>query len=304
MFKRPNSLDDQYVLADFLELECLKAQTEISSLSYRSLLSISDDEIDNEGIESSDDLSVEKLDSAIDECYKRSQSCPNQYPFITGRSSLNLRFEEDYYKDIYTFLLLATRLNMNKYRNLAGYDGTELFESLCALVAKEYFGGHAEVEVFGTSITTGFKDKVTNIINKLHLRGKFSDPEGSTGKQKDGHLDIIAWIPFSDRKDGQMIALGQCKTGTNWEGMLTELDPDSFFSLYTTQTPYSKPIKLFFVTESFGNYKWQERCSRGGILFDRTRIMEFLPSELGDFGVELVDKIKKWNSVAIININL
>ena len=296
MFKRPNSLDDQYVLADFLELECLKAQTEISSLSYRSLLSISDDEIDNNGIESSDDLSVEKLDTAIDECYNRSLCCPNQYPFITGRSSLNLKSEENFYKDIYTFLLLATRLNMNKYRNLAGYDGTELFENLCAIVTKEYFGGHAIAEVFGASIKGSFRDKVTNLIKKLHLRGQFKEPEGSTRKEKDGNLDIIAWIPFSDKKDGQMIALGQCKTGTNWEGMLTELNPDIFFSLYSTQSPYNKPLKLFFVTESFGNYKWQERCSCGGILFDRTRIMEFLPSDLDE---QLVDKIKKWNSSAI-----
>lgn len=300
MFSRPNNNDNQYLVADFLEWECIKNQSDISSLSYRSLLSISDDETNNEGIESSDDLSVDVLDSAIEECYNRSLCCPNHYPFETGHSSLGLKPGNDWYRDIYTFLLLTTRLNMNSERVQAGYDGTHLFEELCALVAKEYYGNHAQTKVFGTAIQGSFKDKIKDLMQSLNINAIFNEPEGSTGMHKDGCLDIVAWVPFADMKDGQMIALGQCKTGTNWEDKLGELDSDIFFSCFFTKTPYSKPLKMFFVSESFGNYKWEERCRKGGIIFDRTRIMQFLPPEIDS---ELLNRIIQWNQSALASYN-
>lgn len=299
MFSRLNRGDSPYKVADFLEFECIKCGRGISSLSYRSYLSMPDDEIRNDGIESSDDVSVSILDEAIAECSKRNQYCHNHYPFITGISSLNLKSENSWHKDIYTFLLLATRIDMRDNREQGGYDGTQLFEQLCAIVTKEYYGKHCLAEVFGTSTSGPFKEKVENLLRSLNIRGHFKDPEGSTKHQKDGNLDIVAWIPFSDKKDGQMIALGQCKTGTHWDSLLTELDPEGFFALYSSQQPYSKPIKMFFVTESFGKYKWGERCNSGGILFDRTRIMEFLPVETDDELAELLDKIKIWNNAAL-----
>lgn len=299
MFGRLNKGDSLYKVADFLEFECIKSGTGLSSLSYRSYISASDDEISNEGIESSDDYSVEILDDAIAECSNRSNCCPNQYPFVIGNSSLELKLDATWYKDVYTFLLLTTRLNMREKRVQGGFDGTQLFEELCALVTKEYYGNHCQTKVFGTSVSGLFIDKVENLLRVLCIKGHFKEPEGSTGRQKDGNLDIVAWIPFGDKRDGQMIALGQCKTGTNWESMLSELEPDSFFSLYSSQRPYARPIKMFFVSESFGNYKWEERCTAGGILFDRMRIMEFLPLAMEEENNELLDKIRVWNYSAL-----
>ena len=296
MFSRLNSGDSPYKVADFLEFECIKAGTEISSLSYRSYLSMSDDEIDNDGVESSDDKSIAILDAGIAECSNRLGCCPDQYPFITGKGSLDLRPNSSWYMDIYIFLLLTTRMNMKDQRVQGKLDGTELFESLCALVTKEYFGKHCHAEVFGTSAGGSFKEKVESLLRSLCVRGQFREPEGSTGHQKDGNLDIVAWIPFSDKKDGQLIALGQCKTGTNWETLLPELDPEDFFALYSSQQPYAKPQKLFFVTESFGNYKWGERSASAGVLFDRTRIMEYLPETMDE---ELLAQIRLWNKAAI-----
>ena len=299
MFSRLNKEDSLYKVADLLEFQCIKAGTGISSLSFRSYLSISDDEFYNEGIESSDDSSVTVLDAAIAECSNRFFCCPNQYPFVAGTSSLELKPDAGWHKDVYTFLLLATRLNMRSERMQGGYDGTHLFEHLCAKVTKEYYGSHCRAEVFGTSESGAFNEKVKDLLHSLCIRGHFKEPEGSTGRQKDGNLDIVAWIPFADQKDGRMISLGQCKTGTHWEPLLAELNPELFFSLYSTQQPFSRPLRMFFVAESFGNYKWEERCCSGGILFDRTRIMEFLPENMDDEMIELLAKIQEWNSAAL-----
>ena len=299
MFSRLNSKDSPYTIADFLELECIKAGTEISSLSYRSYMSVSDDEIDNNGMESSDDKSIVKLDAAIAECSNRLNCCPIQYPFIIGNSSLGLKPDSSWHRDIYIFLLLTTRLNMRDEHVQDELNGTKLFETLCSLVIKEYYGKHCRAEVFGTSTSGSFKDKVDGLLKALCIKGHVKEPEGTTGRQKDGNLDIVAWIPFSDKKDGQLIAMGQCKTGTHWETLLPELDPDNFFALYSSQQPYSRPQKLFFVSESFGDYKWGERCASVGILFDRTRIMEYLPENMDE---ELLSKIIKWNKAALVKI--
>lgn len=296
MFSRPNSSDSKYLLADYAEYRCYTDGDSISSGSLRFLISASDDEIDNEGVESSDDRSIDLLDEAIDECCDRISKCNGRYPFVTEGGTLELNSSvPSYIFEIYLFLLLATRLNMSTQKIQGGEDGTKLFERLCAVVAKEYYGVHSHSMVFGTANSGSFKDKVENLLRKLNISASYKKPLGSTGKMKDGNIDVVAWIPFSDNKDGQFIAMGQCKTGDHWEPMLTELIPENFFKNFTTNLPYVPVIRMFFITESFGQYKWEERSREGGILFDRTRIMEFLPDDIDQ---ALLSSIKSWNQAA------
>lgn len=298
MFNRPNITDTQSLVADFIEYLCIIKDEAVSSQGLRALFSISDDEIDNNGIDSSDDASVNILDEAIIECVTRSKCCIGRYPFSCEANSIYLTNNPDnnQYKEIYTFLLLATRLNMNSQRMQGGHDATKLFERLCAIVAKEYFGVHSKVQIFGTSEEGSFKEHVDQLLSDTHIDATYKKPLGSTGKQKDGNLDIVAWIPFADNKDGQMIAMGQCKTGENWESKLTELQPSAFFTSYTTGAPYAEVLRLFFIAESFGILKWAERCLAGGVLFDRTRIIEYLPSNINE---QLLKDIMEWNNAAV-----
>ena len=296
MFTRPNSTDSECLLADFLELECLISGGAVSSLSYRSLLTVADDELDNEGIESADDKATEMLDVAVAECSKRSQFCNGRYPFEIGVSSLMLKSNLPYFMEVYKFLLLITRMNMQTHRCFSGYDATSLFEELCACVAREYYGPRSQVKVFGTSVSGTFEKKICNLLKSLNIKGNFKRPVGSTGREKDGSLDLVAWIPFADKREGQMIALGQCKTGTTWEQMLSDLEPRVFFASYSTEQPFASPVKMFFVSEFFEDYKWEERCRKGGVLFDRTRIMEYLPNEIN---ADLLTRIKEWNASAM-----
>lgn len=297
MFNRPNSSDSSAIIADYIELQCLLTQEPISAYSLRSLFSMSDDEIDNEGVESSDDLSVEAIEGGIKECEWRSSCCQSRYPFKVDASSVEELEEAGINKDIYLFLLLSTRLNMREQKVQAGHDATKLFEELSASVAAEYFGKHAQSMVFGTAETGTFQQKVEHVISKLNLTSTYKIPQGSTRRQKDAAVDIIAWIPFADRKDGQMIAIGQCKTGTHWESMLTATQPKVFFESYFTGAPFADVERLFFITESNGMDRWEERCKKAGIMFDRTRIMEYLPTHLDN---QLLFRISQWNQAALV----
>ena len=292
MFSRPNIQDSVYLIADFIEYQCLLTGNSVSSTDLRSLFSMSNDEFDNDGVESADDISIDCLEDALHECYRRSMKCVGRYPFETSQIELYDNNIAVQFKEIYCFLLLATRLNMRDQKVQSGEDATKLFEEICAEVIKEYLGSHSKSCVFGTASNLGFEDKVKNLIQDLHMYADFKSPQGSTEMQKDGKLDVVAWIPFADNKDGQIVAMGQCKTGNHWEEKLTELQPYNFFNDYCTGRPYADVVRMFFVTESFGDYKWGERSNKGGVVFDRTRIMEFLPSQIPE---ELLSRIIKWN---------
>ena len=269
----------------------------VSINDCRSYISSTSDEINNDGVDSSDDQAIALLEEALIKCQRRTTFCNGYYPFRATNSTIEINAQyATWQRDVYMFLLLATRINMQTYRILDGLDGTQLFERICNLVVKEYLGQHAKSYVFGTAVKGSFKDKVSQLAKDLHINGIFKSPLGSTHHQKDGNLDIIAWVPFADQKDGQLIAMGQCKTGDHWEDKLGEISPETFFGSYLTTSPYVTPVRMFFVAESFGEDKWEERSRSGGILFDRTRIMEFLPGQIEQ---QLYDDIRKWNDAAL-----
>lgn len=296
MFNRPNKNDPPSVVADSIELQCFIQRVPISANSMRSLYSMPDDEIKNDGIESSDDYSIETLEDGIKVCNQRSVDCPAGYPFDVTGNTLSLHAYDSLNKEIYEFLLLATRLDMREESRQGGHNATKLFEELCAIVAAEYFGQHSKSMVFGTAESCSFQNKVEQLIKSLNLTSVFRTPLGSTGRQKDAAVDVIAWIPFTDKKDSQMIAIGQCKTGTHWENMLTATQPKVFFGSYFSGEPFADVERMFFMSESYGMDRWEERSRKAGIVFDRTRIMEFLPVE---FDTELLEKIMKWNKAAL-----
>lgn len=296
MFNRPNSQDPVFVVADFIELQCMLSQEPVSAYSLRSLFSMSDDEINNDGVESSDDISIEKLEDGIKECEQRATCCPASYPFGVNATSIEPHMAERVNKEIYKFLLLSTRLDMKTQAVQAGHNATKLFEELCAKVAEEYLGTHSKAFVFGTACAGSFKDKVENVINTLHLNSTFNIPLGSTGRQKDAGVDVIAWIPFADQKDSQLIVIGQCKTGTHWDCMLTSTRPDVFFDSHFSHRPFADVGRMFFVSESYGMDRWEERSRKAGIMFDRTRIMEFVPVDLDE---KLLNRIVEWNKAAM-----
>ena len=53
------------------------------------------------------------------------------------------------------------------------------------------------------------------------------------------------------------------------------------------------------MTEDFGNYKWKERSKAGGILFDRRRILEFLPADINTIDAQLNADIHTWVNAAL-----
>lgn len=288
-----------YELADYLEFLCLLNEEEYSIVNALRQIDYISDETDSDQ-EIEDDVLFDNLQSALSEIDRRRTACRGRYPFDTKQNGIVLCECEEEYELIYKFLLLSTRLNMNDNKIAGGVDGTALFEQLSSLVAGEYFGERSHHKVFGTGVTGGFREKVKDLIKDLGEGDDYNDPECSTHDEKDGGVDVVVWKPFADKYKGKLIGLGQCKTGTCWRNEVGRLNPEIFCSSYLKKQPISKPVGMFFVAEIFRN-NFETISRNAGILFDRCRIMDFLP-EQEKIPKDLLDKISLWVEGSMPNV--
>lgn len=297
MFKWPGTPSPKasaHELADFVELNAWR-DGHVSIVSLARALGRIDENDYSRGVPEEDE-SDHISETAYAEIQMRSEACgkSGSYPFEIDDQGWTLRLCLDASNRrhiVYLYLLLATRLNMTTDRIHAGIDGTRLFEKLCAEVAKAYLGPRAKSFVFSAVPSSrSFRNKVDELCRRIG--------EGIGAKDKisqntrDGKLDVVAWTPFADPFPGKIVLFGQCKTGTLWRGMVTQLQPDAFCKTYMQESPALLPVRTFFVAEALprsgaeSRTGWSEISNQSGLLFDRCRIIDFCdriaPRTLGD----------------------
>jgi hypothetical protein len=295
----PSPKADVHEIADFIEIECIKNGS-VSGRELFSSLDLLDDHYYPDGVPEDDNLEPKIADS-LHEIDRRYRMCGAKYPFRVERHgylvTLNSSVDEPI-REIYTFLLFATRLDMKSHRIQNDIDGALLFEELSEYIGKNYFGERAESYLFGTaSGENNFNKKIISLAKRMGEGGDFKNrDETSPNINKDDGLDVVVWKSFSDGSCGKLIGFGQCKTGTHWKNYLTILQPDSFCKKWFRDQPTVNPVRLFFISESILRNRWYEHASEGGILFDRCRIMDYLPIK---DTLPFLSQIKAWNNAVI-----
>lgn len=298
-------------IADFVEFECLRRRDlSVSVVDVERIIARQDDR-------RSDDSIRQRVTEAFGELGTRVKHCGHngrRYPFSVSAQGTLLECKNPNKllpatRDLYLFLLLATRLDMRTERVKADTDATALFEHLCANVATRYWGGPSEDiggVVFGTGKLTldrddsdeidggVFANAVDQLCNDLREGIKFFKDPDSRVTARDGKLDIVVWRRFSDARQGQLIGFGQCKTGTSWESDLQKLNPGAFCEKWMLKTPAVTPVRLYFVADRVIS-NWYERSKDGGIFFDRCRIMQ-LTDELPR---NVLSQIRRWVRAAM-----
>lgn len=292
----PDSSANRSELADFMEIQCLTNDEHLYSVtSCASVIGIAfDDELDDDQQE----RALSDYYAVLSDVEDRDKKSNGNYPFDTGEKTLSLKgtINPGVY-EIYVFLLLATRMNMNTGKIQNGLDGTALFEKLCAVVLKSYFGDNAEYFVFGTGVKGGFEAKMNDMISRLKENlCIFKFPEGSSHSEKDGKVDIVLFIPFADSQKGIFTVFGQCKTGTNWRNHISSLNSANFMKKFLSGSFAFTPVNVFMVCESFFENWETYQVDSNGLLFDRSRIMEYIPN---DIDASLLQDITNWNKAAL-----
>lgn len=303
-------------IADFAEFQCLKCDDgNVSALDIGHIMARGAD------AEHRDDVSdalMQTVHEAFGELEARLVHCGQEdgrYPYEVKKPGTLLQFRgkgrslDAPSAYLYIFLLLATRMNMRDDRSHGGEDATALFEHLCKEVSVRYWGGPApnvEAMVFGTGRTSQhiedhqdldkgkFQSAVDDLCRKLGEGVGFREDPKSTPRARDGKLDIVVWRGFTDKREGQLIGFGQCKTGTHWKDDLSKLRPEAFCAKWTITRPAVLPIRLYFIADR-NTINWYDQCIDGGILFDRCRIMEYAD----DLPPHLLERISKWVEAAM-----
>lgn len=302
MFKLPNHPSPQadiHELADFAELNALYRGS-VSIRSIQALMGRMDDNDSNVGCEDNDDQTAEDLDEMMNEIDRRREACGDGYPFELQSEGTVLGYDPTTLSDrgtIYLYLLLSTRLNMLSRRVHAGIDGTGLLETVSAHALKNYLGRErARTLVFGTSSAGSFTDKVNVLCRELGEGGQFRHIDSGDVDANDDRLDVVSWIPFSDKLPGKLIIFGQCKTGTNWRNEVAQLQPDAFIKRWMSDTIVVNPLRAFCISEAADRTKWSGVCVYSGILFDRCRLVDFCH----DLDTTSADLIAKWSNAALV----
>ncbi len=278
--------------ADYAEYKALKHGSIALLDLIKAPLLISDEVVVN-GIEDDTDKYINKADEIATEIKRRYVITGKQYPFELTNLGYALKYisSDTLFNLIYRFLLLATRLNMKKDKIQGGLDGTQLFEKLSAEITLAFFGDNSSVDIFGTSKSNvgGFRQKLSDISKRIGEGGKIHQHESF--RPQDDNIDVIAWKGFSDKQASQMIAFGQCKTGTSWQNALSELNTEAFCKTWFSEQPVLTPLRMFFCAQYFPIEIWRPRANEAGLVFDRFRIIDYLPERIND---ELLADIKLW----------
>lgn len=302
MFKLPDGIpslrSSSQEWADYAEYLAIKnGSISLHKLTKAPLL-VSDETIVS-GIQDATDNFNDKADEISIEINRRKNICGAKYPFDMTANGyvINYNAADDDTNWIYRFLLLSTRLNMKKSKVQNDVDGTQVFERLSAEVAKEFFGDKAEADVLGTSREdiSNFRDKLGELTKKIGEGGSIHPNPGF--QPQDDNIDVVLWKGFTDKMQSQVIAFGQCKTGTSWSDKLSELNTDAFCKTWFSMQPVMTPMRMFFCAQYFPLDIWRVRANEAGLVFDRFRILDYLPQNVGE---ELMKKIKAWCS-AILN---
>lgn len=290
----PSLQDDVHVLADFAELKCWQSEG-TSKRNLASDMGKLDENDYSDGVPE-EDASNQKLDEAFNEIGRRQMACGEGYPFCIDPSGHVLRQKAPAERDIfilYKYLLLATRLNMNRHRVQAAINGTELFEFVAAEAARNYFGPQAEFLVFGAQPgSPRFADRVNQLCKKLGEGGGLSSEDPLVSRVRDGKLDIVVWKHFADHLPGKLIAFGQCKTGSSHD--MNELHPIAFCERWILQPIPVKPLRLFLVAEAMRPDQWKALSNSNGLQFDRCRIVA-CGEEIDS---HVMEQVRCWTSTA------
>lgn len=289
----------QAEIADYLEVKCLLSDDGDFSIVEAARDDLVDDE--DQGSSIAEDAYSVYADALNQIDSRRKLSTRGRYPFAAERKTILIDKDcSGYYRTLYSFLLFATRWNMGgATRIIADKDGTLLFERLCREVLARYFGPCAESIVFGTgaevgsSGSNGFESKVKNLLDRFSEKGyRFGYPDGVRHQQKDNGIDLVAFIPFiGDDRKGHFTIFGQCKTGTSWRDKLGQMNPKTFCELFLSPPLRFTPISIYMVSEACDE-NWEILTSKAsGVLFDRTRIVQFLPEKICP---DLYNDIKEW----------
>lgn len=252
-----------YLYADYFEL--------VSLFNKENIISVSEmlDRLKDEGIINKEEVTENQAEKNDDDevfvrrvfnlLEQRKFLFGNDYPFTYFDEKIFLQNNLNNKQRIYIFLLLASNLNL--FKDFQS-DLTTEFELMSQKALENYLPNYAIVKGFGkNSEFSGYVcDKIRQLAKMMNLNvNEFFLKSISNKGTQDLGLDIVGWLPFSDKIGNYISVFGQCACGKDWNKKLGETRHyDNFLDSYLSEIthslfiPYSLIImNLFFMNITY-----------------------------------------------------
>jgi hypothetical protein len=273
------SLDSE-LIADWIELNALSKSDNASGF-------------DKLRLESAEllELPAQRIDVALNVIKRRFEILRDDYPIEI--KSVGMVRRSNWETMPYTFLLRISSgfEHAFSYTAVENTNRAESFENIVVFCLKNLLGRDAKAIRFG--FPSGDRPvEFPKAIEWLSARmGVSSGQAYRPPRRKDGGVDVVAWRPFKDRRNGFPVYLVQATCERNfshkvfdidlrlWSGWLSlDVDPHSVLAVPTTISP---------------GEEWNDISSRVVIL-ERIRICELLAISRTQIFVDSSEKKLTW----------
>ena len=202
----------------------------------------------------------------------------SDYPFVYQPNTrhLQLKTKLSFKNKLYLSLLISSNLNIfNKFTT----DLTTDFEKVSFVVLKEFLPQKAEIRDFGKN--SQYKgtavEKIKQLARDLNLEIK--DYELSCVNERNSQergLDVVGWLPFSDKCGNQIILLCQCACGKNYESKQHNTRRfKNYIDFYKTNPQHTMFIPYSLINISKKKFYHSDLIEDDYLVFERKRIIEY-----------------------------
>lgn len=304
--RSPSSFTDKVEVADWMELQAIfNSDHNISGGDLQRILSI--ENVFGGSPDASSQIEQVCIEVFLELEYRKAVVGEN-YPFFI--SGTVLECEPDYKENYaaYIFCLCMSYLGWVPEKGTIANPRLR-FERASALASAAFL--NCDYFVFGTSSTTvstkgvGRFSANVNSMCKLIGEGIGIKPIPKLNKQDD-HMDIVLVKKVDMHRQSNIVFFGQCATGADWEGKLSEVMPDAFWAYWVQNSAVSHLLRSFFVPHRIKDERWAYVSTRGGLMFDRLRIARWMPrhAEFSSFAPYLCDDIREMLDKHVTTLNI
>jgi hypothetical protein len=220
-----------------------------------------------------DDLAFDSaVGQAREEIERRVTIMGASYPFqLDGGSLVYTKSKSGFYE-----FCLATSL-ADQITTGANVGFPRLFERLCALLVREFFGPYAESYHVGSPRQPEGPSQFGAAMRTAHaMTGEFfwgPDPDlpNDLTRTGDEGVDFIVWTKLPDRRNGSAFVLGQCACGDDWTDKFNDADLKRYRKWFNPLS-YVEPLFAFATPYHVADGLLFEASKRAGLVFDRARL--------------------------------
>lgn len=249
---------DIYTCADWVEIKLLSTNGE--PLYYSSLERVWEARREAEDVnyEGSDGSFDDWLNLVCQQIQDRADSLGQAYPFGFVEDDTGFRLvcgleELGRGQIIYLYCLMLSSLEESNIFEDAPFPITnrmrDLFQACAAWAAGGVVTGNAYAFGWPRPDGSPFLDALKTVFHNHVQEGIVRPvaPQGASGREKDGGVDVIAWTGRVDRSPGRIYLVGQVASGKNWKEKSVREYIDSLHDNWFDRKPPSTAIPAMFI---------------------------------------------------------